>query len=108
MTAPLRLPQPPAEQLPRGLLIITRYQGATPARGSRIQATCKRDSATTFRASVPYDDTHGQLDAHYQGALALLRRIEAQNDRLSFTIQAVGNSHIGYAWITEAHAREAG
>jgi hypothetical protein len=105
MAHTLRLPQPAAETLGRGLLITTRYSGATDRRGSRIIATCKRDNDTTFRAEVPYEDLHGQLDAHYQGALAVLRKIEAQNDRASFTIQTVAASADCYAFVTEAHYR---
>jgi hypothetical protein len=105
MAHTLLLPQLNAEHLPRGLLITTKYAGPTDSKGSRIVATCKRDNETTFRATVSYDDTHGQLDAHYKGALAVLRKIEEQNEYYAFTIQAVGNCADGYAFVTLANPR---
>jgi hypothetical protein len=105
MTTALLLPQPAADSLPRGLLIETRYVGATDTKCSRIVAICRRDSDTTFRASVPYEDSHGQLDAHYRAALACLLKIEAQNEYFAFQIQAVGNCAHGYAFITDTHPR---
>ena len=105
MAHTLQLPQLDANDLPRGLLITTKYVGPTDFKGSRIVATCKRDNDTTFRATVSYDDTHGQLDAHYEGALAVLRKIEAQNEYFAFTIQSVGSSADCYAFVAEAHSR---
>jgi hypothetical protein len=105
MAHTLLLPQLDSNDLPRGLLITTKYVGATDTTGSRIAATCKRDNDTTFRASVSYDDAHGQLDAHYRGALAVLRKIEAQNEYFAFQIQAIGNCADGYAFITAARLR---
>jgi len=103
--AALLLPQPTAETLPRGLLIETRYRGATDTEGSRVLAICRRDNETTFRASVPYDDGLGQLDAHYQAAIACLAKIEVANEHFAFTIQAVANTAAGYGFVTLAHAR---
>jgi len=105
MANTLLLPQLNSNDLQRGLLITTKYVGATDSKGSRIVATCKRDSDTTFRAYVAYDDMHGSLDAHYLGALAVLRKIEAQNEHFAFTIQSVGSAADTYAFITEAHPR---
>lgn len=104
--APLLLPQADAYSIPNGGLITTRYVGATDRKGSRVAATYKRDSETTFRAVVPYDDEHGQLDAHYRAALAVLRKVEADNGRYAFSIQAVGTCADCYAFITMAHCRE--
>ena len=104
MANTLRLPQLDSSDLQRGLLITTKYVGPTDFKGSRIVATCKRDNDTTFRATVSYDDTHGQLDAHYLGALAVLRKIEAQNDRYDFQIQSIGSSADCYAFVTSAFA----
>jgi len=36
--------------------IVVRYCGPTSARGSRWFASLKRDSETTWRASVPFED----------------------------------------------------
>ena len=41
----------------------------------------------------------------YQGALACLAKIEAQNAFYSFTIQAVGSTDRGYVFITAANDR---
>ena len=103
----LRLSQPSPDSLPRGLAIETRYAGLTDTRGSRIIATCRRDSETVFRTVVPYDHGCDCLGAHYQGALACLRKIEAQNKFYSFTIQAVGSTADGYVFITLASDRGA-
>jgi hypothetical protein len=99
------MPQPAAYELARGLAIETRYLGPTDHKGSRIAATCKRDSETTFRAVVPYDHSTDCLGAHYVAALAVLAKIEAQNDCYSFTLQAVAGTERGYAFVTEAHGR---
>ena len=101
----LRLPQAAPESLPRGLAIETIYVGPTNTCGSRIIAKCRRDSETTFRATVPYDHAGDCLAAHYQGALACLAKIEAQNAFYSFTIQAVGSTDRGYVFITAANDR---
>jgi hypothetical protein len=95
-------PPAPAWQLPRGLAIVTRYLGPTDCKGSRIVATCRRDSETVFRAVVSYDSGLDSLDAHYQGALACLAKIQAQNDCLRLSIQSVGAAHDCYVFITKA------
>jgi hypothetical protein len=91
----------PASELPRGLAIVTRYLGPTDCKGSRIVATCRRDSDTVFRAVVSYECGLDSLDAHYQGALACLAKIQAQNDRFVLSIQCVGSQHDCYVFITK-------
>ena len=98
----LRLPQPAADDLARGLIVETRYLSPTDTRGSRIKATCKRDSSTIFSATVPFSHESSILAAHYQAALEVLRKIEAQNEHYSFTYQAVGGTERGYVFITLA------
>ena len=100
--ASLRLPQPPSDSQPRGLLVTTRYLGPTDMRDSRISATCRRDSDTTFRAVVAYDYSTDVLGAHYAAALACLRKIESQNAYYAFTFQAVAPTEHGYAFVTHA------
>ena len=109
MTQPaprLLLPQADAYSIPRGGLIITRYLGPTDHKGSRVAATYQRDNETTFRAVVPYEDEHGQLDAHYRAALAVLQKVEADNGHYAFSIQAVGENADHYAFVMCAHCRE--
>ena len=108
MTKPasLLLPQADVYSIPAGGLIITRYVGPTDHKCSRVAAIYKRDNETTFRAVVTYNDEHGQLDAHYQAALAVLRKVEADNDRFAFSIQAVGTCADCYAFVMCAHCRE--
>ena len=99
----LRLPQGPAHKLSRGLAIETKYIGPTDHKGSRIGAVCRRDSETVFRAVISYDYGLSCLELHQQAALAVLRKIEAQNDSFSFTLQAVAPTERGYIFITQAH-----
>ena len=103
----LRMPQVEAHELSRGLAIETRYLGPTDFKGSRVSASCRRDGELTYRAVISYDPGLGTLGAHHAAALAVLRKIEANNDFFSFTLQAVTSTEKGYLFITEAHGREA-
>ena len=102
----LRLPQADPYELPRGLVIVTRYLGWTEHRASRIVAELKRDSETTHRATVPCEGL-ADLVEHHRAALACLALLEASSELgFSFTFQAVGSAADGYHWLTQMHDPE--
>jgi hypothetical protein len=102
---PLDLPQPDINDIPTGLAIVTRFHAMTDHRDARIIATCKRDNETTFRAVVDHDPRLTGAAAHYVAALAVLKKIELQNDFFSFTIQAVGCTADCYIFIADTHPK---
>lgn len=61
-----------------GLTIETAYHGPTNTRGSRISATCKRDSDRTFRKIVSYDPAITPDVNHHRAAEALMRIMEIE------------------------------
>ena len=65
-----------------GLIIETAFHGPTNYRGSRISATCKRDSDRTFRTFFNY--THSvNSDENHQ--LAAEQLMAAMDKELAFT-----------------------
>ena len=60
-----------------GLTIETAYHGPTNYRGSRISATCKRDSDTTYRKTVGYDPAINSDVNHHRAAEALMAEMDA-------------------------------
>ena len=57
-----------------GLTIETAYHGPTNTRGSRISATCKRDSETTYRTFSHYQHELNS-DANHQAAAESLAEL---------------------------------
>ena len=60
-----------------GITIETAFLGPTNTKGSRISATCKRDSDKTFRKIVSYQHNLDSGDNHQAAALALMEVIDA-------------------------------
>lgn len=102
MTYTLARTQPAVNDLPRGLVIRTKYLGPTDHKGSRVAATLDRGGDCKFRAVISWDHACNSLENHYQAALAVLRRLEADSV-LHFTIQAIGSEDAGYVFVTQAH-----
>ena len=60
-----------------GLTIETAYHGPTNSRGSRISATCKRDSETTYRKFSHYQPELNSDANHQAAAEALMAEMDA-------------------------------
>ena len=60
-----------------GLTIETAYHGPTNTRGSRISATCKRDSETTYRTFIHYQHELDSDANHQAAAEALMAEMDA-------------------------------
>lgn len=60
-----------------GLTIETAYHGPTNTRGSRISATCKRDSDRTYRKFVDYKPELASDANHLAAATALMQEMDA-------------------------------
>ena len=60
-----------------GLTIETAFLGPTDTKGSRISATCKRDSDKTYRKIVSYQHNLNSGENHQAAALALMAVIDA-------------------------------
>ena len=82
-----------------GPLIITRYLGPTNYRGSRVVATHKRDSETTWRVTVPWDHALDSTGNHQAAALALITQWPFGDGAKPFVIVARGHDHDCYAWV---------
>ena len=61
-----------------GITIETAYHGPTNTRGSRISATCKRDSNLTFRKFVDYRSDLDSSANHLAAAEALMKLMEIE------------------------------
>jgi len=61
-----------------GFTIETAYHGPTDTRGSRISATCKRDSDRTFRKSVSYNHNLNPDENEIAAAEALMAVLEEE------------------------------
>lgn len=59
-----------------GFTIETAYHGPTDTRGSRISATCKRDSGRTYRKFCDYRHELDSADNHTACAAALMTVME--------------------------------
>jgi hypothetical protein len=84
-----------ASLLPQGPVIITRYKGPTNHRGSRIVATHKRDSETTYRVTLSWDHALSEEENHRVAANACLESWQY----LSLVIVACGHDANGYCWV---------
>ena len=60
-----------------GLTIETAYHGPTDYKGSRISATCKRDSDRTYRKTVPYKPAYSPEVNHACAAETLMAAMDA-------------------------------
>ena len=63
-----------------GITIETAYHGPTNTKGSRISATCKRDSDRTYRKFVNYQWDRDSADNHLRAAMWLMGEIDADTD----------------------------
>ena len=88
-----------------GLTIETAFLGPTDTKGSRISATCKRDSDKTYRKVCNWDHRLSSSDNHQACATALMEVMEADlayDDSDPFRIVARGyggRSDAGYHYI---------
>ena len=88
-----------------GITIETAYHGPTDHKGSRISATCKRDSDKTYRKVVSFDHALDTGENHRAAALALMEVIDADttyDGAEPFRILARGfggRSDAGYHYI---------
>jgi hypothetical protein len=93
-------------ELLAGPVILTRYSGATNTKGSRVIATHKRDSQTTWRVSVPYEDSvnckfpgDSERSAHYRAVERMLTTWPLfDSDPSKCRVVACGHDHQGYHW----------
>ena len=60
-----------------GITIETAFLGPTDTKGSRISATCKRDSNKTYRKTVSYDPAINSEVNHHRAAEALMAVMDA-------------------------------
>ncbi len=79
-----------------GPVIITRYLGPTNTRGSRISATHKRDSETTWRAVIAWDHALNPAANHQAAAMALLAKWPLGEGQEPFELVARGHDHDAY------------
>lgn len=79
-----------------GPCIITRYLCPTNYRGSRVVATHKRDSATTWRKTLGWDHALGAEANHRAAAEALLAAWPYAFDAI---IAGRGHDHDAYYWL---------
>lgn len=82
-----------------GPLIITRYLGPTNYRGSRVVATHKRDSETTWRITLSWDHALTDSQNHQAAAMALVNRWLFGDGSVTFALAARGHDHDCYAWV---------
>lgn len=82
-----------------GPAIITRYLGPTYARGSRVVATHKRDSETTWRVTLSWDSALNGPENHKAAAMALLASWPLGEGQEPFELVACAHDHDQYVWI---------
>lgn len=80
-----------------GPVIVTRYLGPTNYRGSRIVATHKRDSETTWRKVTDWDHALNSIENHQAAAAALLASWPLDSD---LVIAGRGHDNEAYYWLT--------
>lgn len=92
---------PLSEPTLRGPIIVTRYLGPTNHRGSRIIATHKRDSETTYRATIPWQHDLSPEDNHLAAAERLLDGWPQYGDGSGprFRIGGRGHDHDAYYFL---------
>lgn len=73
--------------------IVTKYLGPTNHRGSRIKATCWRDSITI---PYPHDEHHGE-PAHRVAAVALVAKMNAEDAETYVNRMKPGESWKGFS-----------
>lgn len=88
------------QRLLTGPVIVTRYLGPTNHRGSRIKATHKRDSETTWQTTVDWDHSIS-AEANHQAAAQLLLGKWITSDDL--VIVGRGHDHDAYYWLVVGH-----
>lgn len=79
-----------------GPVIITRYLGPTNHNGSRVVATHKRDSETTWRKVWDWDHSLDGPENHRAAAEALLAAWPIDSD---LVIAGRGHDHDSYFWL---------
>jgi hypothetical protein len=84
------------ENLLTGPVIITRYLGPTNHLGSRVVATHKRDSETTWRAVLHWDHALNAEQNHQAAASQLLGRWLTSDE---LVIVGRGHDHDAYFWL---------
>ena len=77
-------------------MIVTRYLGPTNCRGSRVKATHKRDSETTWQATVSWDYSLDPWANHQVAAEQLLGKWVTRDD---LVIVGRGHDHDAYYWL---------
>ena len=89
-----------------GPMIKTRYLGWTNMRKPRVVATHKRDSQTTYRVQLNWDDELDDASNHQSAAQLLLDIYWSDRDELN-SIMLVGRGHDadGYYWLAVARWR---
>ena len=60
-----------------GITIETAFLGPTDTKGSRIVATCKRDSDKTYRKVIYYSHGYSAEQNHEHAAIALMEVMDA-------------------------------
>jgi hypothetical protein len=80
-----------------GPVIVTRYLGPTNSRGSRVVATHKRDSETTWRKVIDWDHALNGAENHQAAAQALLNAWPMES---GLVIAGRGYDHDAYFWLT--------
>ena len=84
-----------------GPCIVTRYLGPTDTKGSRIVATHKRDSETTWRKVISWDHSLDSSENHQAAAQALLHSWPYGTD---LEIVARGHDNEAYFWFCHSRA----
>jgi hypothetical protein len=87
--------------IPMGPVIITRYLGPTDHRDSRVVATHKRDSETTYRKVLSWDHALNSEQNHQAAAEALLA---AWPYETSLRIGGRGHDADAYYWLATTTA----
>jgi len=79
-----------------GPIILTRYLGPTNCRGSRVVATHKRDSETTWRVVLAWDHALDGPENHRAAAEALLGKHWQDSD---LVLCGRGHDQDAYFWL---------
>jgi hypothetical protein len=79
-----------------GPMIVTRYLGPTNTRGSRVVATHRRDSETTYRKTLDWDHALDGAENHRAAAEALVASWPLDLDAV---IVGRGHDHDNYYWL---------
>ena len=87
-----------------GITIATAFLGPTNTKGSRISATCKRDSKKTYRKVIGYSHGYSSEKNHEHAAIALMEAIDADTtydgaEPFRIVARGWGGSDAGYDFI---------